>query len=273
MLTETPSTDEALAVPGLAEEEDSPRIRGRAVLIGAGTGAALALLATVVLGGRFALQSAVATPLSETDIRSTIEFIASSGGLYLIVVVVGAAVGMGVAGVSYAVGREANSVAPRYPLRAMLPLAALVSAGTSYAVLRLGIGLWGDITAGVVTIPVARMVLILVGAGAVTGAITGDAVNRLSKPELLGLHGVAVPTSTAAMMGEMARAVGTPIVAFLVAAGFAVALSQLLLEAAHTSFNLAVAIFAVAGAIILGGATLLAYRPWENRTRRSDEEG
>lgn len=262
MLTEDTTTSDDL-VTEETEAPPKPRSRGRAVLIGAGAGAALGLLAMVVFGGRFALQSATATQRSDTDVRAAIEFVASSGGLYLIVVFLGAAVGMAVAGISYAVGREANAEAPRYSLRALMPLAALVGAGTAYSVVRLGLGLWADITAGVVTIPVNRMILILAAAGAITGALTGDAVDRLARPELLGLHGVAVPQSTGAMMSEMSRAVGTPIVAFLVAAIFAVALSQLLLGVAHISVNLATAIFSLAGAVVLAIAVLLAYRPWE----------
>jgi len=248
-----------------------PRSRGRAVLIGAASGAALTLVATLVLGGRFALESAVATPNSEADVRATIEFVASSGGLYLLVIAVGALIGMAVAGIAYAVGREANSEAPRYPLRAMLPLAAVVGGIAAYAVVRTGLGLLADITAGVVTITVGRMLLILVVAGAVTGALTSDAVDRLARPQLLGIEGVAVPESTGAMMREMVSAVGTPITAFLVAVIFAVALSQLLLGLAHTSVNLAVAVFGIAGALILGIAVLLAYRPWESKNSPDDE--
>ena len=217
-----------------------------------------------MVGGRFALQSAVGTPRSEGDVRAAIDFVASSGGLYLIVALLGAAVGMGVAGVSYAVGREANSAAPRYPLRAMMPLAAVTGAGVAYGTVRLGLGLWSDITAGVVTIPVIRMILILVAAGAITGIITGDAVDRLARPQLLGMHGIAVPESTGAMMREMTQAVGTPLGSFIVVALFAVGLSQLLLEVAHIDINLSTAIFSVAGAAILGIAALLAYRPWES---------
>lgn len=271
MLTEAAPSEQTVTEPDA--DIAPPPSRLRAVFIGAGAGVAITLVLSLILGGRFALPSAVATPRSELDVRATIEFVASSGGLYLVTLVAGALVGLCVAGLSYAVGREANSEAERYPLRAMLPLAAILSALVGYAMVRLGLGLWADITAGVVTISVSRMLLILVVAGAVTGALTGDAVDRLARPQLLGLEGVAVPESTGAMMREMMSAVGTPVVAFLVAAIFAIALSQLLLELAHTSVNLAVAVFSIAAALILAGAALLAYRPWERRGRSSGEDG
>ena len=96
--------------------------------------------------------------------------------------------------------------------------------------------------------------------GALAGAITAGLVDRLARPETLGLGGEAWPTSPTALAGEASRAIGTPIIALVLVAGFAVALAELLLALEGTA---AIVVFIVAAAAVLGGATLLAYRPWD----------
>jgi hypothetical protein len=240
--------------------------RLRAVLYGAVVGGFLALIAFVVLGGRFALGAAVATPLISGSPRAAITFSASSGGTYLIVVFAGMLGGLVVAGITYAVARESEPEAPKFPLRYQLPLAALVSGITAYAALRGGIGGFADIADGVVTVTVFRMTLVILIAGVVAGAVTAYVVDRLARPELLGLEGEAWETRRG-VMTSMTRAVGTPVLAVMIAGAFALGLSQVLLEAEGT---LAVALFALAGALVLGGAVLLAYRPWD-RSDRQDQ--
>ena len=46
----------------------------------------------------------------------------------------------------------------------------------------------------------------------------------------------------------------------------AIGLSQILLNTHSTA--MAVTIFAIAGALILGGTSLLALRPWDNRSQQ-----
>ncbi len=180
--------------------------------------------------------------------------------MYLIVVIAGILGGLAVAGLTYAAARESEPDAPKFPLRWQLPVAGLTSGLAAYAMLRAGIGAFADITAGVVTVSVFRFVLIALVAGAVAGAVTAYIVDRLARPDLLGFGGAAWPTNPRELMMEMARSVAIPVVAVMIAGAFAFGLSQVLLEAQGW---LAVTLFSVAGAVVLGGATLLAYRPWE----------
>lgn len=238
----------------------SSNSRVRAFLYGTVAGAFLGLVAFAILGGRFALGAAVAVPLATGSQRAAIQFAASSGGLFLIVIVAAVLGGLVVAGITYAAAREGEPGAPKFPLRYQLPTAATVSAIATYAVVRAGIGGFGDIVMGVVTVSVFRMVLIVAVAGATAGAVTGYIVDRLARPELLGLGGVAWE-SHRAVLASMTRAVGIPLVAVVGVGGFAIALSQLLLSANST--EVAVILFSVAGAVVLGGITLIAYRPWD----------
>jgi hypothetical protein len=234
--------------------------RVRAFLYGTVAGAFLALVTFAVFGGRFALRAAVATPIAEGSSRAHLDFAASSGALFLIVIVGAVLGGLAVAGITYAAAREGEPDAPKFPLRYQLPIAAGVAAITAYAVVRAGIGGFGDITMGIVTVSVFRMALIVVVAGATAGATTGYLVDRLARPELLGLGGVAWE-SHRAVLASMTRAVGIPLMAVVGAGGFAIALAQLLLGAEN--IDIAVILFSVAGAVVLGGITLLAYRPWD----------
>ena len=237
-----------------------PKSRARAVLYGALGGGLLGLMAMALVGGRYALGSAVAGPVSQGSSRADISFEVATGGLFLAVLVVGMLGGLAIAGIAYGIGRESEPAAPKFPLRYLLPAAAFVSGIVAYGVLRAGLGAFGEIQAGVATISVLALTLTASLAGAVAGAVTSDITDRLARPAMLGLEGEAWPTSGAALMGEMSRAVATPVMALVIAAAFAVPLSQVLLAAEGT---LAVALFAIVGAGILGGAVLLAYRPWD----------
>jgi hypothetical protein len=234
--------------------------RFRAVVYGAIGGALLGLFAVVLLGGRFALESAVAVPVSEGSPRADVDFVVSSGALYWGWLLTGIVGGLAIAGLTYAVGREAEPDAPKFPLRWLLPIAGIVSGIAAYSVLRFGLALTGDITMGEVTISVLSMALLAAASGAVAGAVTALIVDQLARPSTLGLGGVAWPESTGELMGAMTKSVGLPIAAVLIAGSFAVGLAQVLIEVEGTA---AVVIFSVAGAVVLGIATLLAYRPWE----------
>lgn len=236
--------------------------RLRAVLYGAVTGTLLALMSMALFGGRFGLQSAVAIPVAEGSPIATTYFVASTGGLILLVIVIGVLAGLAIAGAAYAFARESDADAPMFPLRYLLPVAGVVSALFAYLGLWVGVLGWGDDTAGITTIPVLDLIVIAAVTGAVSGSITAAIVDRLARPVALGLGGVAWPTSPGALMGEAARAVGTPIIAVVVAGGFAILLAEVLLALEGTA---AIVVFGLAGAFVLGGAALLAYRPWESR--------
>ncbi len=237
--------------------------RLRTVTYGALFGALLSLMAMALFGGRFALGSATATPVADGSAVARIGFEASTGWMYLLAVMAGLVAGGCIAAATYAVGREAQPEAPRFPLRWVVPVAAGVAALFSYGGLRTTLLLGGETTEGIGTISLVAMVVGLLITGAVAGAITAAVVDRLARPETLGLGGAAWPTSPRALIGEAARAIGTPMMAMVAAGGFAVVLAETLLALEGTA---AVVVFSLAAATVLGGATLLAYRPWERRS-------
>jgi hypothetical protein len=234
--------------------------RIRAIVYGAVAGGFLGLLAMVVFGGRFGLEAAVATPVSEGSPRASIDFVASSGGLYLVVLAAGFTAGLVIAGIAYAVGRESEPDSPKFPLHWFLPVAGFTAAIAAYTAMRTGVALMGDIEAGIVTISVFSLAVVIVVSGGVAGAITSYIVDLLARPDMMGFGGAAFPRSTSEAMGAMGRAIGLPVLAVVIGGIFAVGLAQILLE---TSGTMAVILFSLAGAIVLGGAALIAYRPWE----------
>jgi hypothetical protein len=80
---------------------------------------------------------------------------------------------------------------------------------------------------------------------------------------VVGEANQATPVSSKAFWMDLGGAVGVPILAIAAGALLAVSLAQILLN--MDSGDLAVAIFAAAGAVILGGTTLMALRPWDRR--------
>ncbi len=229
------------------------RSRVRATVYGATAGALAGLAFMVLFVGRFSLGS-----VSEVDGRASFEV--STGSMYLLTVILGLLGGLVIAVVAYAYGRETEPEAKSFPLSYLAPTGAVTAALFAYATLRFGVGAVGDITAGVATISVVRMTVVALIMGVVSGSITGLVVDSLARPAFLGLEGEAMPESAGAMMKEMMRAVGAPIIAIVAAAAFAISLSQVLLAVEGVG---AVAIFSVVGAIVLGGATLIALRPWD----------
>ena len=64
-----------------------------------------------------------------------------------------------------------------------------------------------------------------------------------------------------AFWSDFGRAIGIPAVAIAIGALLAIGLAEVLLNADSTAIT--VTVFAIVGAIILAGTTLLALRPWE----------
>lgn len=235
--------------------------RLRSVIYGAAAGATLGLVGLVVYGSRASLGSVEGILLNQTTGRGRSDFIISSGGLYLAIVILALLGGMLIAGLVYAFGRENEPEGARFPLRYLLPMAGVTAAIMAYAVLRGGLGAAADIESGVVTISVFRMIVVAGLAGLVAGGATASVVDALARPGFLGIEGEAVPTSSTAFMKEAITAMGTPTVAVIAIAIFAIGLSQVLLSLHGAA---AVAAFSIVGAIVLALAALAAYRPWEN---------
>ena len=100
--------------------------RLRTTVAGAVAGGLLGLVLTAIYGGRAALGSVDAIALRGSVARS--EFVVSSGGMYALVLLVSMLGGLIIAGVTYALGREAEPDAPKFPLSWLLPVAAITSA-------------------------------------------------------------------------------------------------------------------------------------------------
>jgi hypothetical protein len=225
----------------------------KASMFGAIAGGVIAVVLTAIFVGRFAVNA-----LDVLDGRASFE--ASTGSVYLLVVVVGLIGGLTIAAVTYAFGAESEPDAQRFPITWMLPIGAGVAALFAYAVLRFGVGLAGDISAGTLSISVMRMAIVALVMGVVAGGITGAVVDALARPSLIGYEGEAAPESPQAIVAEMLQAIGAPVIALIVGAVFAIALSQVLLAVEGIG---ATVIFSVVGALVLGGAALIALAPWD----------
>lgn len=219
----------------------------------------LALVGMTVYGSRASLGSIEGVLLEGGRGRS--DFVISSGGLYFALVILAMLGGLLIAGIVYAFGRENEPDGSRFPLRYLLPTAALAAGIMAYAALRAGLGALATIDAGIVTISVFRLIMVSAVAGLVAGGVTASVVDALARPGFLGLEGEAIPASPRQFVREMMTAIGTPTISVIAIAVFAIGLSQLLLSLHGTG---AVIAFSVVAAVVLALASLAAYRPWEN---------
>lgn len=236
--------------------------RVKSVIYGAAAGGLLGLVALVLFGSRASLGSVEGILLDPATGRGRSDFIISSGGLYVVVIILAMLGGLLIAGIVYAFGRENEPDGARFPLRYLLPTASITAAIMAYASLRAGLGASAGIDNGIVTISAFRMTILAIVAGLASGAVTASVVDALARPGFVGFEGEAVPASPAAFTKEMMAAIGAPTIALLSVVVIAVGLSQVLLSLHGAA---AVAAFSIAAALILGGAALAAYRPWENR--------
>ena len=235
------------------------RHRIRSTIAGAAAGGLLGLLLTAVYGGRTAIGSVDAVVVDGAVARA--EFVVSSGGLYALVMLLALVGGVAVASVTYAIGREAEPDAPKFPLAWLLPIAAVTSAIMAYATLRGGLGIGAEIKAGTVTVSVFRLTVIALLAGVLAGGVTSRLVDAVARPATLGEANEAWPASRRAFATESMRAIGTPTIATILIAVFAITFSQVLLSL-HGAAS--VIVFSVIAALILGIVSLAAYRPWDS---------
>jgi len=234
--------------------------RLKSVVYGAFAGALLALAGLALFGSRVSLASVQGVLLDPATGRGRSEFAISSGGTYLVLLIVSMLGGILIAGIVYAFGKENEPEGARFPLRYLLPTAAITAAIMAYATLRIGLGAAADIEGGVITVSVFRMIIVMLMVGFVAGGATASVVDALARPRFLGFEGEAVPASPAAFVGEMMSAIGAPTIAMVVVAALAIGLSQILLSLHGTA---AVAAFSIVAALVLGLAALVAYRPWD----------
>ena len=137
-----------------------------------------------------------------------------------------------------------------------MPFGLVTAVAAGYSILRAGLGLTADTEAGVISVNGAALSLTVLISGLVTGAFVAWVVATLATKSVVGLEGEAAPTSTAAMMKAATRAVTGPMLAIIVIAALAIALSQLLLAAEGTA---AIVIFSGAATLVLLGAAGAAY--------------
>lgn len=225
----------------------------------------------VVAGALFSLGAfALFGPLTAISSIQTAAFDAPGGGttivvtqgaLFLSLLIVGLVGGAAMALVGYAVGTGSDPGMQRYPARYVAVVGAVFGAAVGFPLTRGLLALAGQADGGQITIPVLRMSVIAIAVGAVVGAMVAAIANTISHPRAIGFSGSAVPLTSAGFVRETGRAIGWPVIAGVSVVVVAFSLSRLLLASSKIG---AVVLFSVVGVIILGGAALLAERPWDS---------
>lgn len=225
----------------------------------AGVGLALALLA-VIAGAT----SITTVSLGDAATGQTLPELSATGSLIgLLVFLAGAMGGLLVSGGTYAVGRAQDPDTPRFSFPVIAPIGILLPGALAFAVVSLGLSLFGSSLDGVVAVPITALVSVSAVAGLVAGAVTVPIVDGLSRQSTVGDPNEATPSSSKAFWSDFGRAIGIPTVAIAIGALLAIGLAEVLLNANSTAIT--VTVFAIVGAIILAGTTLLALRPWEKK--------
>jgi len=228
-----------------------------AILLGGTLGAisgiaVVALAAARVFGGGIQSVAVLNEPARAT-------FVVEQAALYLLIVAGGAVGGAVLALVGYAVGRLGAPGEERFPAGPLAIIGAVIGAVLTFAAARAAIGVGGVITPeGFVSLSVFRAVMVGIIAGATTGVVMGGTVERLSRPEAIGLRGAAWPASPFSFMREAAAAMGLPALAIVLGLGVVFGFSRFLLEADHTVSLIG---FGAVSALVLFGAAALASLP------------
>lgn len=228
-------------------------------LVGSVAGLSVAMALFVVIAGATSI-----TTVSIGDAatgRDLPELTATASIVGLVVFLSGAVGGLLVSAATYAIGRAQDPDTPRFSFPVIAPIGILLPAVLAFAVVSLGLSLFGTSLEGVVAVPVTALVGVSAAAGLVAGAVTVPIVDALSRHSSIGDPNEATPATGEAFWSDFGRAVGIPAVAIAIGALLAVGLAQVLLSAESTVAT--VSVFSLVGALILGGTTLLALRPWE----------
>lgn len=188
-------------------------------------------------------------------------FVADQTSLWLLILFLGALGGLVLAAVVYGAGRARRPAAARFRLWYVAPAAMVLASVMAFATVSLGVEIAGSTTEGTVFVPVAAMVAIAALAGLVAGMVTAPIVDALSQPAVVGEANDATPVSSRAFWMDLGGAIGVPALAIAIGAFLAISLAEILLST-HSS-AVAVAIFAGAGAVVLGGTAAVALRPWD----------
>jgi hypothetical protein len=217
-------------------------------------------LLTVIVGSA----SITTVSLGDAATGQTLPELTATGSLVgLLVFLAGAVGGLLVSATTYAVGRAQDPDTRRFSFPVIAPIGILLPAALAFAVVSLGLSLFGSSLDGVVAVPITALVSVSAVAGLIAGAITVPIVDGLSRQSTVGDANEATPSSSEAFWSDFGRAIGIPAVAIAIGALLAIGLAEVLLSAESTAVT--VSVFAIVGAIILGGTTLLALRPWEKK--------
>lgn len=219
-------------------------------------GAGLGILALAVGAARI-VDSGMAVPTLDSGVVGAVVAV-SQAGMYLYVTIAGAVAGSILAMFGYAIIAQTDPASRRYGLGPIAVLGALIGAPVAFGASRAAVGLAGDIVAGTVTLGVFRAGVVALVAGAVTGLLIVVGMERLARPETLGVSGAAVPRSLGHFVRDAAAAVGLPAIGLVVAAGLVFGLSRVLLEADQT---VALIVFGGVAAVILFGTAFIAAHP------------
>lgn len=234
------------------------------VLYGSVAGVLIALGLLAFFGSMTAIDTIQAVPTEPQSVAAEAVFVATSTSFALLVLFAGAAGGLILTIGTYGVGRFAEPDAQRFSLAVVLPVGILLPAAMTWATMSLGATITGrTAAAGTIAVPALSMVVVAAIAGVVSGAATAPVVDALARPATVGPRNDATPVSSRAFWLDLMGAVGVPTLAIVTVAFLAIALSEVLLNA--ESMAVSVTVFSVVGALILGGTTLLALRPWERR--------
>jgi hypothetical protein len=185
-------------------------------------------------------------------------FLVQQSALYVLITVASAVAGAFIAVIGYAVGRLADPGEQRFRAAALSIVGAISGAILGFAVARAAIGVGGTIAEGMVSLSVFRAAMVALVTGATTGAVLAGGVERLSRPEVVGLAGAAWPSNPIAFLRDAAAAIGLPALALIGGLAIVYGLSQVLLESDHTT---ALITFSGVAALVLFGAAVIAALP------------
>lgn len=217
-------------------------------------------------GGSTALTTVEAVEGSTGAAEPT--FIANSISFNLLVLFLGALGGFILTVAASAIARMLNPEESRFPLGYVIPVGVVLGAAMAFATVGLGVTLVGDVDVdGQLTVSAMSLIVIAGIGGLVAGGATAPVVDALARPAAVGPRNEATPVSSRAFWTDAMGAVGVPMLAIIVGGFLAIALSRVLLNAESTA--VAVAVFAIVGAVILGLTTLLALRPWDKSGKQT----
>jgi hypothetical protein len=219
-------------------------------------GAFLGIIA-LALGAARLVDAGTAVPELDSGALGAVVAV-SQAGLYLFVAIAGAIAGAILAMFGYGIVAQADPASRRYRLGPIAALGAVIGAPVAFAVTRATVGAAGDIVANTVTLGVFRAGIVALVAGALTGGLVVVAMERLARPETLGLSGVAVPRSIGDFVRAGVAAVGLPVVGLAVGGALVFALSRVLLESDPT---VALIVFGGVAAVVLFGTAFIAAHP------------